>query len=154
MKTSGRKKKLPPTIQIGTKLTDVLSGRLLPQKYNYPSSHVITLNIGGIEINNVLIDFVAAINVITSNTVEMLGMTKVQPTKTILQLVDQSTAKPRGVLEDIMVTIDTWDYLVDFLVLKARKKDSSYPIILGRPWLDTVATLIDCRSGSMIISNG
>lgn len=52
------------------------------------------------------------------------------------------------------MTIDTWDYPVDFLVLKARKKSLGYPIILGIPWLAMPATLIDCRSGSLTISNG
>lgn len=40
------------------------------------------------------------------------------------------------------------------MVLKAIRKASRYPIILGRPWLATTATLIDCRSGNMTISNG
>ncbi|XP_057830177.2 uncharacterized protein LOC131041190 [Cryptomeria japonica] len=72
----------------------------------------------------------------------------------VLQLADQSTAKPEGVLENITITIDTWDYPIDFLVLKARRKVSGYPIILGRLWLATTTELIDCRSGSMTISNG
>lgn len=46
----------PPTIQLGTKLTDVLLGRLLPQDYSDLGSPVITLSVGGIEIPNVLID--------------------------------------------------------------------------------------------------
>lgn len=81
-------------------------------------------------------------------------MTQVQPTTTILQLADQSTARPEGVLENVIVTIDKWDYPVYLLVLKARRKASRYPIILGRPWLATATALIDCRSGSMTISNG
>lgn len=115
---------------------------------------MITLSIGGVEIPNVLIDLGVAINVITMNTVEMLGMTRVQPTTIVLQLAYQSTAKPDGVLQDVTMTIDNWDYPVIFLILKDRKNSAGYPIILGRPWLAMAATHIDCRSGSMTISKG
>lgn len=101
-----------------------------------------------------LISLGVSINVIIAETAEMLGMIGAQPTTTMLQLENQSIAKLEGVLEDVAVTIDTWDYPVDFLVLKARKKELGYPIILGRPWLATTTTLIDCRSSSMTISNG
>lgn len=147
VKTPRRKRKFSPTIHVGTKLTDVLSGRLLPQKYSDLGSPVITLRIGGIEIRNALSDLGETIYIITANMAKMLGMTKIQLTKTVLQLADQSTAKPEGVLEDVTITIDTWDYSVDFLVLKARKNALGYLIILGRPWLATTTSLIDCRSG-------
>ncbi|XP_059077044.1 uncharacterized protein LOC131876213 [Cryptomeria japonica] len=149
----GTKRKFPSTIQVGTKLTDILSGRFLPQKYNDPGSLVITLSIGGVEIPSVLIDLGAAMNVITTDTIEILRIPRIQPTTTMLQLANQSTAKREGVLKDVTVTIYAWDYPVDFLVLKARKKASRYPIILGRPCLETTLALIDCKFDSMTISN-
>jgi hypothetical protein len=41
-------------------------------------------------------------------------------TPTILQLVDRSTIKLEGVLEDIKVSLDFWEYLVDFMVLQPK----------------------------------
>lgn len=36
-----------------------------------------------------------------------------------------------------MVSIDSWEYPTDFLVLQPKTKFNGYPIILGRPWLAT-----------------
>lgn len=83
-----------------------------------------------------------------------MGITNIQPITTVLQLVDQSIAKLEGILEAFIVTIDTWEYPIDFLVLKSKQRKIGYPIILGRPWLATYVSLIDCRFGSMTISNG
>ena len=38
-------------------------------------------------------------------------------TKIVLQLVDHSTVTPKGIIEDVMVSIDSWEYPVDFLAL-------------------------------------
>jgi len=38
-------------------------------------------------------------------------------TTTVLQLADRSTVTPEGIVEDVMVSIDSWEYPADFLVL-------------------------------------
>ena len=58
-----------------------------------------------------------------------------RPTPTILELVDRSTVKPIGPLDDIIVTVASWEYLVDFLVLQTKDPIKEHPVILGRPWL-------------------
>ena len=55
-------------------------------------------------------------------------------TTTILQLEDRSTVTPEGIVEDVMVTIDSWKYPPNFLVLQPKTKFNGYPLILGRPW--------------------
>ncbi|KAH9308499.1 hypothetical protein KI387_036410, partial [Taxus chinensis] len=77
-----------------------------------------------------------------------------QLTNTVLQLADQSIVVPDGVVEDIMVTVESWEYPIDFMVLQPKARKLGYPVILGRPWLATVAAYIDCRSGNMTILNG
>jgi len=59
-------------------------------------------------------------------------------TTIVLQLADHSTVTPEGVIEDVMVFIDSWEYLIDFLVLQPKAKLIGYPLILGRPWLAIV----------------
>jgi len=46
------------------------------------------------------------------------------------------------------------NYLADFVVLQPKTKLGGHPLILGRPWLATKDAFINCRSGSMTISNG
>jgi hypothetical protein len=57
-------------------------------------------------------------------------------------------------LEDIIVSIDSWEYPTDFLVLQPKSRFNGYPLILGRPWLETIDAYINYRVGNMTITNG
>jgi len=74
-------------------------------------------------------------------------------TITVLQLADCSIVIPKGIVEDVMVSIDSWEYPVDFLVLQPKAKLIGYPLIFGKPWLATVDAYISCRAGNMTIKN-
>eukprot|EP00253_Pinus_taeda_P002786 PITA_02786 len=67
---------------------------------------------------------------------------------------DRSITKPDGVLEDISVSLDSWEYPVDFMILTPKSNLGGHPLILGRPWLATTDAFINCRSGDMYISDG
>jgi hypothetical protein len=103
---------------------------------------------------NTLIDLGVAINVMTHETMETLGLTGLRETPTVLQLVDRSTIKPEGILEDVVISIDSWEYPTEFMILQPKTSLGGYPLILGRPWLATVDAYIGCRSGNMTISHG
>lgn len=55
----------------------------------------------------------------------------------VLQLENRSTVTLEGVLEYVIVLIDSWYYTIDFLVLQTKEKLNGYPLILGRPLLAT-----------------
>jgi len=75
-------------------------------------------------------------------------------TTTVLQLADRSTVAPEGVVEDVMVSIDSREYLVDFRDLQHKTKFNGYPLILGRPWIATADAYVSCRARNMTIKNG
>jgi len=75
-------------------------------------------------------------------------------TTTVLQLADRYTVALEGVVEDVMVSIDSWEYPVDFFVLQPKAKFNGYPLILRRPWLSIVDAYISCRVRNMTIKNG
>lgn len=52
-----------------------------------------------------------------------------------------------------MVSINSWDYPAEFLVLQPKAKLTGYPLILGRPWLATVDAYIKCRARNKTIKN-
>ena len=83
-----------------------------------------------------------------------LNIIGLRQTPTILQLADSSTIVPDGMLEDVIVTLHSWEYPVDFLVLSPKTSTGGYPVILGRPWLAIEDAYIACRSGKMTISDG
>ena len=91
----------------------------------------------------------------TLETAQLLQLKNViRERPTILELVDRSTIKPEGVIEDLIISVESWNYSADFVVLQTKKKLGGHPLILGRPWLAIADAFISCRSGSMTISNG
>ena len=123
-------------------------------KYMDSGSLVVRVNINNISIAHTLVDLGADINVMTKETMEKLQLPGLRPTPTILQLADRSTVKSVGMLEDVIVSTDLWEYPVDYMVLQPKDNLGGYPLILGRPWLSTVDAYIACRSGNMTISHG
>ena len=76
------------------------------------------------------------------------------PTPIVLELAYHTMVKPTGLLDNGIVTVASWEYPVDFLVIHAKDPSRGHPIILGRPWLATANDFIGCRDGEMTISNG
>jgi len=65
-----------------------------------------------------LIDLGAAINVMTNDTMLKLNLQgSLRKTTTVLQLADYSIATLEGIVEDVMVSIDSWECLANFSVL-------------------------------------
>ena len=62
--------------------------------------------------------------------------------------------KPIGVLDYIIVSVASWEYHVNFMVIESKDPSKGNPVILGIPWLATVNAFIGCRDGEMTISNG
>jgi len=129
-------------------------GKITMQKYVDPSSPIVKTHINGVEIPNNLIDLGVAINIMSRQTMEQLKLPNLLFTPTLLQLADRSIIKPDGVLEDISVSLDSWEYLVDFMILTPKSNLGGHPLILGKPWLATADAFISCRSGDMYISDG
>jgi hypothetical protein len=60
------------------------------------------------------------------NTMQSLGLIGLRETPTILQLSDRSTIKPEGILEDVMIFVDLWEYLADFMLLQPKTSMGGY----------------------------
>jgi hypothetical protein len=71
-----------------------------------------------------------------------------------LELADKTKVIPEGILDDIIVTLSSWEYPVEFLVIHSNDPTKGHLVILGRPWLATSNAIIGCREDEMAISNG
>jgi hypothetical protein len=147
-------KKDPPTIHVIGNLAGLMSNTISIEKYVDPGIPMVTITINNFSISKTLIDLGATINVMTLETMRYLNLQNLQPTTTVLELADRSKVVPEGILEDITVSLDSWEYPVDFLVLQPKSNLGGHPLILGRPWLATADAFIGCRTGNMIISHG
>eukprot|EP00253_Pinus_taeda_P010407 PITA_10407 len=127
IKKPGRKAKEPLTVHVMGELTALMTEKYPPVKYGDRSPY--------------------------SNSSGWLKHL-IRETPTILELADRSTIKPEGVIEDLVISVESWNYRADFVMLQTKTKLGGHPLILGRPWLATTDAFISCRSGSTTISNG
>jgi len=73
----------------------------------------------------------------------------------ILQLASRSTKTPRGIIEDVLIKVGMFIFHVNFVVLKTESvidPVTQILVILGRPFLDTLNVLINCRNGIIKLS--
>jgi len=129
-------------------------GKIAVPKYGDLESPLITVTIGNITISNVLVDLGVSINIMTYETIIKFGCIEMKPTSIVLQLEDRSTIVPYGIIEDMLVMVDSSEYPIDFMIVKIKSNMARYIIILGRPWLAIADAYIECRIGKMSISNG
>ena len=105
------------------------------------------MNIGGTCVEKALLDLRASVNLLAYSVYKQLGLGELKPTSIILSLVDKSIKIPKGTVEDVLIQVDKFYYLVDFVVLDIEpvSMGANYvPIILGRPFLATSNAIINC----------
>ena len=122
--------------------------RKLPQKLKDPGSFTIPCTIGNAIFERVLCDLGASINLMPLSIFKRLGLGEARPTIVTLQLADRSLKHPRGIIEDVLVKVDKFIFLADFIVLD-MEEDKEIPIILGRPFLATGRAMIDVQRGEL-----
>ena len=124
--------------------------RKLPQKLKNPRSFTIPCTIGNSFFNRASCDLRANINLMSLLVFQKLGLEEVKPSTIYVQLVDRSLTYPRGVVEDVLVKVDKFIFLVDFVVLD-MEEDHDVPLILERSFLATSRALIDVRSDELTL---
>ena len=129
----GKRRRDAPTINVIGQLSELMLGQVIYPKYLDRGSPVVDVHINGTIIPHTLIDLGVAINVMNRDTMLKLNLQiSLRKTLTVLQLADHSTVTPEGIVEDVLVSVDSWEYPADFLVLQAKAKLMGYPLILGR----------------------
>jgi hypothetical protein len=123
--------------------------RKLPPKLKDPGSFTIPCRISDKLFDCALLDLGAGINLLPYEVYEKLSLGELQPTSITLQLADRNIKQPRGILENVLVKVDKFIVLVDFVVLDMEEAPmpSSLPIILGRSFMSTVDTNICVKKG-------
>ena len=75
------------------------------------------------------------------------------PTAVTLQMADRSMVRPEGILEDVLIKVGKFIFLVDFVVMNIEE-DKQVPLMLGRPFMATGAALIDVKKGELTLRVG
>ena len=125
----------------------------LPAKMKDPDNFTIPCSIGKYEFKKALCDSGASINLMPLSVVQRLSLGELTPTAITLQMADRSMAQPKGILEDVLVKVGKFIFLVDFVIMQ-MEEDPQVPLFMGRPFLATRAALIDVQKGELTLRVG
>jgi hypothetical protein len=64
-----------------------------------------------------------------------LGLPKPKPTPYNLKMADRTTVKLMGLIKDLKIYVHGIPYITTFTILQNSVVDTSYSMLLGRPWL-------------------
>ena len=96
-----------------------------PMKYKDPGCPTISVNIGGTCVEKALLDLGASVNLLPFSMYKQLGLSELKPTAITFSLADRSIKIPKGTVEDVLIQVDKFYYLVDFVVLDTE------PVVVG-----------------------
>ncbi|GJV31820.1 reverse transcriptase domain-containing protein [Tanacetum coccineum] len=95
----------------------------------------------------------ASINLLPHSIYKQLGLGALKPTRMTLELANRFVTHPMGIAEDVVVRVDGFTFLADFVVVNFEP-DPRVPIILGRPFLRTAKALIDLYEEKLTLRVG
>jgi hypothetical protein len=103
-----RKTKNPSALHVVGTLSDIILCKQELFKYIDLGNLMVTVHIQGYSFPNTLVDLGATINIMTTETCNILCITSYKPNSNLLELVDRSVVKPEGALQYIEVSVDSW----------------------------------------------
>ena len=97
-----------------------------------------------------LLDLGASTNLIPLSMIKRIREVEIRPTRMVLQLADRTIKHPYAIIEDVLVKVEKFLFLVDFVVMD-MDKDSEVPLILSRPFIKTAKFFIDVDHGNSLL---
>ena len=129
LQSNKRKLEELSTIKLSKECTTILQNKL-PTKLKDPRSFTIPCLISSFSIKKALANLKVSINLIPYKLFKKLGLGESKLTRMNIQLVVRSVKYPRGIIEDVLVKIDKFIFLVDSIILD-MDEDIEIPLILG-----------------------
>ncbi|GJV37888.1 putative reverse transcriptase domain-containing protein [Tanacetum coccineum] len=114
----------------------------IPQKEKDPRSFTLPFFINNVCFDNALVDLGANVSFMPLSTYLNLGLGELAHTKLTVKLADKTVKYPKGIAENVLVSIGKFVFTVDFIIVD-MPEDIKVPLILERPFLSTARTKID-----------
>ncbi|GJT15843.1 reverse transcriptase domain-containing protein [Tanacetum coccineum] len=125
----------------------------VPKKLEDPGKFLIPCALQELDRTSALADSGASINLLPYSIYKKLGLGALTPTRMTLELANRSITHPMGIANDVVVRVDGFTFLADFVMVNFVP-DSRVPIILGRPFLRTTKALIDLYEETLTLRVG
>ena len=117
--TLKRKSNVPKKVFFIEQVSSIIQSKY-QVKYKDPGSPTISCKIGDRFIERALLDSGASVNLLHYSVDLQLGLGELKPTTMTLQLADRSVKVPRGIVDDVLIKLDAFYFLVDFVVVDIR----------------------------------
>ena len=137
------------TIMVGGNCSAII--QKLSPKFKDLGSVTIPCSIGNLSVGKTLIDLGASINLMSLSMCKRIGDLKIDPTRMTLQLADHSITRPFGVVEDVLVKVRHFTFLVDFVIMDIEE-DEEIPLVLGQPFMLTTKCMVDMGNRNLELS--
>ncbi|GKB52585.1 reverse transcriptase domain-containing protein [Tanacetum coccineum] len=125
----------------------------VPEKLEDPGKFLIPCALQELDRTSALADSGVSINLLPHSIYKQLGLGALTPTRMILELAKCSVTHPMGIAKDVVVRVDGFTFLADFVVVNFVP-DPRVPIILRRPFLRTAKALIDLYEETLTLRVG
>ena len=86
-------------------------------KMKDPGSFTISCTIENFEFKKALCDSGASINLMPLSMVKRINLGELTPTSITLKMANKTMAQPEGILEDVLIRVGKFIFLVDFVVI-------------------------------------
>ena len=97
-----------------------------------------------------LCDSGASINLMPLSVVKKISFGELTPTAMTLQMENRTLDHPEGILEDVLIKVGKFTFLIDFVVIDIEE-DKQVSLLLGRPFLAIGAALINVKKGELTL---
>ncbi|GJV87830.1 reverse transcriptase domain-containing protein [Tanacetum coccineum] len=125
----------------------------VPEKLEDPGKFLIPCALQELNRTSALAASGASINLLPHSIYKKLELEALTLTRMTLELANRSITHPMGIAEDVVVRVDEFTFLADFVVVNFEP-DPRVPIILGRPFLRTAKALIDLYEETLTLRVG
>ncbi|GJV30674.1 reverse transcriptase domain-containing protein [Tanacetum coccineum] len=88
----------------------------VPEKLEDPRKFIIPCALQELDRTSALADSGASINLLPHSIYKQLGLEALTPTRMTLELANRSVTHPMGIAEDVVVRVDGFTFLADFVV--------------------------------------
>ncbi|GKE73563.1 zinc knuckle CX2CX4HX4C containing protein [Tanacetum coccineum] len=117
-------------VKINTRCSTILQNQLSPKEQD-PWSFTLPCSIGKLTFN-ALADLGANISLMPFSMFKRLGIRGLKPINMTIEMADRTQSTPKGIMENILLKIDKFIFLVDLVILD-MVEDFRMPLILGSP---------------------
>ncbi|GKC93362.1 reverse transcriptase [Tanacetum coccineum] len=125
----------------------------IPKKIKDHRLFTLPCRLGESKPFDTLADLGSCVNLIPLYLFKKLKIGLLEETDHVFGLADGTKSYPVGIVKNVEVHIGRLKLLEDFYVID-MEKDPATPLLIGRGFLATASTVIDCKKAKIVVGEG